>query len=67
LHHITNNWMNENKGYFTLWPCHLTLRNILSHKRIYGNSNISPCKNRIFKKRSSKSNQNPSRHHNSIN
>jgi hypothetical protein len=31
----------------------------------YENSNISPCKNRIFKK-SSKRNQNPSRYYNSI-
>jgi hypothetical protein len=31
----------------------------------YGNSNISPCKNIIFKK-SSKRNQNPSRYYNSI-
>jgi hypothetical protein len=31
----------------------------------YGNSNISPCTNIIFKKKSSKRNQNPSRYHNS--
>jgi hypothetical protein len=31
----------------------------------YGNSNISPCKNIIFKK-SSKRNQNPSRYNNSV-
>jgi len=36
-----------------------------SQKKNYGNSNISPCKNIIFKK-SSKRNQNPSRHYNSI-
>jgi hypothetical protein len=36
--------------------------------RSYGNSNISPCKNIIFKKKpkSSKRNQYPSRYHNSI-
>ncbi len=32
----------------------------------YENSNISPCKNTIFKQKSSKTNQNPSRYHNSI-
>jgi hypothetical protein len=34
-------------------------------KKNYGNSNISPCKNIIFKN-SSKTNQNPSRYFNSI-
>jgi hypothetical protein len=34
-------------------------------KENYGNSNISPCKNIIFKK-CSKRNQNPSRYYNSI-
>jgi len=34
-------------------------------KKNYGNSNISPCKNIIFKK-SSKRNQNPSRYYNSV-
>jgi hypothetical protein len=34
------------------------LKNILSKKKIYGKSNISPCKIIIFKK-SSKRNQNP--------
>jgi hypothetical protein len=33
------------------------------HKKNYGNSNISPCKNIIFKK-SLKRNQNPSRYYN---
>jgi hypothetical protein len=37
----------------------------LKAKKIYGNSNISPCKNIIFKK-SFKENQNPSRCYNSI-
>jgi hypothetical protein len=41
-----------------------TLKNILRQKN-YENSNISPCKNIIFKK-SSKRNQNASRYHNSI-
>jgi hypothetical protein len=39
---------------------------ILRQKKNYGNSNISPCKNIIFKKKSSKRNQNPSRYYNSI-
>jgi hypothetical protein len=38
-----------------------TLTSILRQKKNYGNSNISPCKNKIFKK-SSKGNQNPSRY-----
>jgi predicted Zn-ribbon and HTH transcriptional regulator len=40
-----------------------TLKRILRQKKNYGNSNISPCKNIIFKK-SSKRNQNPSRCYN---
>jgi hypothetical protein len=38
-----------------------TLEGILRQKKSYENSNISPCKNIIFKK-SSKRNQNPSRY-----
>jgi hypothetical protein len=41
------------------------LEGILRQKKNDENSNISPCKNRIFKK-SSKRNQNPSRYYNSI-
>jgi hypothetical protein len=37
----------------------LTLKSVLRQKKAYGNSNISTCKNIIFKK-SSKRNQNPS-------
>jgi hypothetical protein len=40
-----------------------TLKRILRQKKNYGNSNISPCKNIIFKK-SSKRNQNRSRDYN---
>jgi hypothetical protein len=43
-----------------------TLKSILRQKKNYGNPNISPCKNKIFKKKkTSKRNQNPSRYHNS--
>ncbi len=42
------------------------LESILRQKKNYKNSNISPCKNMIFKKKSSKRNQNPSRYYNSI-
>jgi hypothetical protein len=42
-----------------------TLKNILRQKKSDGNSNISPCKNIVFKK-SSKRKQNPSRYHNFI-
>jgi hypothetical protein len=41
------------------------LESSLRQKKNYGNSNISPCKNIIFKK-SSKRNQTPSRYYNSI-
>ncbi len=40
----------ENKRCVTLWPCHLHFWKILRQKKNYGNSNISPCKNLIFKK-----------------
>ncbi len=39
-----------NKGCVTLWPCHLDFKSILRQKKNYENSNISPCKNIIFKK-----------------
>jgi hypothetical protein len=42
-----------------------TLKRILGQKKNYGNSNIAPCKNLMFKK-SSKTNQNPSRYYNPI-
>jgi hypothetical protein len=41
-------------------------KSILRQKKNYGNSNISPCKNIIFQKKSTKRNQHPSRYHNSI-
>jgi len=41
------------------------LKGILRQKKNYENSNISPCKNVIFKK-SSKKSQNLSRYYNSI-
>jgi hypothetical protein len=42
-----------------------TLKGILRRKRNFGSSNVSPCKNIIFKK-SLKRNQNPSRYNHSI-
>jgi len=47
--------------------CHIvalpfTLKSIFRKKKNYGNSNISPCKNIISKKKP----PNPSRYHNSI-
>jgi hypothetical protein len=42
-----------------------TLKSTLRQKKNYGNSNISSCKNIIFKT-SSKRNQNPSRYDNSM-
>jgi hypothetical protein len=41
------------------------IKKILRQKKNYGNSNISPCKNIVFKKSSLK-NQNPSRYYNSL-
>jgi len=41
------------------------IKKYLLAKEEYGNSNISPCKNMIFKN-SSRRNQNPSRYYNSI-
>ncbi len=59
--------MNIQK-FFEQGMCHIaaklpfTLKKyILRQKKNYENSNISPCKNIIFKKKASKRNQNPSR------
>jgi hypothetical protein len=41
------------------------LKSVLRQKKYYKNSNISPCKNIIFKE-SSKRNQNPSSYYNSV-
>jgi hypothetical protein len=45
-----------------------TLKSILRQKKNYGNSNISPCKNIILRKKKtpSKKDPNPSRYHNSV-
>jgi len=45
--------------------CHTVALPFTFKKKNYGNSNISPCKNIIFKT-SSKRNQNPSRYYKSI-
>ncbi len=42
--------MQSNKGCVTLWPLPFTVKSILVQKKNYENSNISPCKNIIFKK-----------------
>jgi hypothetical protein len=55
----------QGKGSVTPWPSHFTLKSILQQEKNYENSNISPCKNIIFKKILLK-NQNPSRYYNSI-
>jgi len=62
------NWQDYYR--FNQGPCHaaalpFTLKSIFMQKKNYGNSNISPCKDIIFKK-SAKRNQNPSRYYNSI-
>jgi len=47
--------LHTNKGSVALWPLIFTLKSILRQKKKnYGNSNISPCKNIIFKKASKK-------------
>jgi len=55
----------RNKGVYRTVALPFTFKRILRQKKNYGNSNISTCKNIIFKK-SSKRNQNPSRYYNSI-
>jgi hypothetical protein len=58
-------WLNKKQGVcHTLWPCHLHYKVSLRQTKNCGNSNISPCKNIIFKKNSSKRNQNPSSYYN---
>jgi hypothetical protein len=75
----THTHIGDSTGYGVNWQdyyrfnqgaCHavalpFTLKSIFMQKKNYGNSNISPCKNTIFKK-SAKRNQNPSRYYNSI-
>jgi hypothetical protein len=67
---LVTNWRpktNFNCDLFdvSLWPCHLHERIFERKKTNYGNSNILPCKNIIFKIKSFKRNQIPSRYHNS--
>jgi len=57
---------NAKQGMCHTMPLPFTVLNIVRQEKNYGNSNISPCKNIIFKK-SSKRNQNPSRYYNSYN
>jgi hypothetical protein len=59
-----NNYLQQ-QGVCHIVALPLTLKSTLRQKRNYGNSNISPCKNIIFKK-SLKRNQNPSRYYNSV-
>jgi hypothetical protein len=58
-------FLNITKGICRSVALPFTLKSISRQKKNYGNSNISPCKNRIFKN-SSEKNQNPSRYYNSI-
>jgi hypothetical protein len=44
----------------------ITVERILRQKKNYGNSKISPCKNILIFKKSSKRSQNPSKYYNSI-
>jgi hypothetical protein len=64
IHTCINEWK---QGVCDTVALPFTLKSILRQKKKnYGNSNISPRKNIIFKKKSSNRNQNPSRYHNSI-
>jgi hypothetical protein len=63
---LTHYKTKQNKGCITLGPGHLHLKSILRQKKNnHENSSISPPQNIIFKK-SSKTNQNPSRYYNFI-
>jgi hypothetical protein len=44
----------RNQGYFHTVALPFTLKSILRQKKNYGNPNISPCKNIMFKKSSKK-------------
>jgi len=59
-----NNKDKQELGHTVALP--FTFESVVRQKNNYRNSNISPCKFIIFKKKSSKKNQNPSRYHNSI-
>jgi len=50
---------NKSKGLGFRVTCHFTFKNILRQKKNYGNSNISSCKNTIFKKSSKKKTYKP--------
>jgi len=62
---MASSYSIANKGGCHTVALPFTLKRTLRQKKNYGNSNISPCKNIIFKK-SFKRNQNPSRYYNSI-
>jgi hypothetical protein len=57
--------MAINRLFYLLGLAIYIFKSMLRQMKNYGNSNISPCKNIIFKK-SSKRNQNLSRYYNSI-
>ncbi len=60
-------FLYENKGVCHTVTLPFTLKNILRQKKKnYGNSNISPCQNIIFKKNSLKETKDPSSYYNSI-
>jgi hypothetical protein len=50
LHEITLSIRVHHYFWPGLMPLQFTLKSILMQKKNYGNSNISPCKNIIFKK-----------------
>jgi hypothetical protein len=49
----------KEQGVYDMMALPFTLKSILRQKKNYGNSNISPCKNIIFKKNPLKENQKP--------
>jgi hypothetical protein len=57
----------KNKGFVTLWPCHLHfLKSYLKEKEELWKFKYFTMQKYNLKKKSSERNQNPSRYHNSI-
>jgi len=59
--------LGRNKRVWDTMALTFQFKSTLRKKKNYGNSNISPCKNIIYKKKSSKRNQKPSRYYNFYN
>jgi hypothetical protein len=62
---LVGNFSNVKQGVCHNVASPFTFKSISRQRKNYGNTNILPCKNIIFKK-SSKRNQNPARYYNFI-